>query len=233
MCPRPTESALICYLFNSRFPRCPVAPMVMKCLERLVRDHVTPSLPVTIDSLQFAYQTNRSTDDAMSHLLHTLSGSPRATGRGDQEWHTSADYRYFQHLSVVEHMEKEEQQIQCKTSTSWPTSLDDLLHSRTKVQIKRMRVSPHVSPHGLWYKSANLIRHINQKSKLNGLSMSVISLCVTAGLIPHSEIISHPGVKGAFSWILGDFPASSLISSSHLCHNLAQPIRLKASCFFK
>lgn len=81
VCPRPTESALICYLFNSRFPQCPVAltPMVMKCLERLVRDHVTPSLPVTIDPLQFAYQTNRSTDDAMSHLLHTLSGSPRAT----------------------------------------------------------------------------------------------------------------------------------------------------------
>lgn len=81
MCPQPTESALICYLFNSRFPRCPVAltPMVMKCLERLVRDHVTPSLPVTIDPLQFAYQTNCSTDDVISHLLHTLSGSPRAT----------------------------------------------------------------------------------------------------------------------------------------------------------
>lgn len=63
------------------FLRCPVAPMVMKCLERLVRDHVTPSLPVTIDPLQFAYQTNRSTDDAMSHLLHT---SPRHWQRGSR-----------------------------------------------------------------------------------------------------------------------------------------------------
>lgn len=157
MCPQPTESALICYLFNSRFPRCPVAPMVMKCLERLVRDHVTPSLPVTIDPLQFAYQTNCSTDDVISHLLHTLSGSPRATEtlaegiKSDMPLLTTGIFN----TSVVEHMEKEEQQIQCKTSTSWPTSLDDLLHSRTKVQIKRMRVSPHVSPHGLWYKSAN------------------------------------------------------------------------------
>lgn len=93
--------------------------MVMRCLERLVRDHVAPSLPVTIDPLQFAYQTNRSTDDAISHLLHTLSGSPRATEtlaegiKSDMPLLTTGIFN----TSVVEHMEKEEQQIQCKTST--------------------------------------------------------------------------------------------------------------------
>lgn len=195
--------------------------------------HVTPSLPVTTDPLQFAYQTNRSTDDAMSHLLHTLSGSPRATEtlaegiKSDMPLLTTGIFN---------------------TSLWWNTWRKR--SSRFSVKPRRdARVAGWSSEQRSKYREWEflltcllmvydinlliLIRHINQKSKLNGLSMSVISLCVTAGLIPHSEIISHPGVKGAFSWILGDFPASSLISSSHLCHNLAQPIRLKASCFFK
>lgn len=45
---------------------------VIKCFERLVRDDIKSSLPVTTDPLQFAYQTNRSTDDAISHLHTTL-----------------------------------------------------------------------------------------------------------------------------------------------------------------
>ncbi|KAK3516299.1 hypothetical protein QTP70_009421 [Hemibagrus guttatus] len=45
--------------------------VVMKCLERLVRDFIISSLPDTLDPLQFAYCPNRSTDDAISHLLHT------------------------------------------------------------------------------------------------------------------------------------------------------------------
>ncbi|KAL0150420.1 hypothetical protein M9458_054237, partial [Cirrhinus mrigala] len=45
--------------------------VVMKCFERLVKDFIISSLPDTLDPLQFAYRPNRSTDDAISHLLHT------------------------------------------------------------------------------------------------------------------------------------------------------------------
>ncbi|KAK1788819.1 hypothetical protein P4O66_002629 [Electrophorus voltai] len=43
----------------------------MKCFEKLVRDFITSSLPTSMDPLQFAYRHNRSTDDAIAHLLHT------------------------------------------------------------------------------------------------------------------------------------------------------------------
>ncbi|KAK1796912.1 hypothetical protein P4O66_000991 [Electrophorus voltai] len=45
--------------------------VVMKCFEKLVRDFITSSLPASMDPLQFAYCHNRSTDDAIAHLLHT------------------------------------------------------------------------------------------------------------------------------------------------------------------
>ncbi len=45
--------------------------IVMKCFERLFRNFITSLLPDTIDSLQFAYRPNCSTDDAITHLLHT------------------------------------------------------------------------------------------------------------------------------------------------------------------
>uniref|UniRef100_A0A6I8QMV9 Reverse transcriptase domain-containing protein n=1 Tax=Xenopus tropicalis TaxID=8364 RepID=A0A6I8QMV9_XENTR len=45
--------------------------VVMKCFELLVRDFIISSLPNSLDPLQFAYRSNRSTDDAISHLLHT------------------------------------------------------------------------------------------------------------------------------------------------------------------
>ena len=44
---------------------------VVKCFERLVKSIITPSLPATLHPLQFAHHPNRSTDDAISHLLHT------------------------------------------------------------------------------------------------------------------------------------------------------------------
>ena len=43
----------------------------MKCFERLVIAHINTIIPETIDPLQFAYCTNRSTDDAISIALHT------------------------------------------------------------------------------------------------------------------------------------------------------------------
>ncbi|KAK1800056.1 hypothetical protein P4O66_006556, partial [Electrophorus voltai] len=41
--------------------------VMMKCFEKPIRDFITSSL----DPLQFAYRHNRSTDDAIAHLLHT------------------------------------------------------------------------------------------------------------------------------------------------------------------
>ncbi len=45
--------------------------IVMKVFDRLVKSHICSSIPVTLDPLQFAYRPNRSTDDAISHILHS------------------------------------------------------------------------------------------------------------------------------------------------------------------
>ncbi len=44
---------------------------VMKVFERLVKNHLCSFILVTLDHLQLAYQPNRSTDDAISHVLHS------------------------------------------------------------------------------------------------------------------------------------------------------------------
>lgn len=54
----------------------PVAlmPIVMKCFECLVMQHIKICLPADLDHLQFACRTNRCTEDAISTLYHlTLS----------------------------------------------------------------------------------------------------------------------------------------------------------------
>ena len=49
----------------------PVAlTVIMKCFERLVKDHITSTLPDTLDPLEFAYRPNRSTDNAIAITLH-------------------------------------------------------------------------------------------------------------------------------------------------------------------
>ncbi len=45
--------------------------IVMKVFERLVKSYISSSITVTLDPLQFAYRPNRSTDDAISHILHS------------------------------------------------------------------------------------------------------------------------------------------------------------------
>ena len=45
--------------------------VIMKCFERLVKDHITSTLTVTLDLLQFAYRPNRYTDDTIATTLHT------------------------------------------------------------------------------------------------------------------------------------------------------------------
>ncbi len=44
---------------------------VMKVFERLLKKHIWSSIPATLDPLQFAYRPNRSTDDAISQVLHS------------------------------------------------------------------------------------------------------------------------------------------------------------------
>ncbi len=43
----------------------------MKVFERLLKNHICSSIPATLDPLQFAYRPNRSTDDAISQVLHS------------------------------------------------------------------------------------------------------------------------------------------------------------------
>ncbi len=51
----------------------PVAltPIFSKCFEKLVREHICSVLPASLDPLQFAYRSNRSTDNAIAFTLHT------------------------------------------------------------------------------------------------------------------------------------------------------------------
>lgn len=44
--------------------------IMMKCFERLVKAHLTSTLPTTLDPYQFAYRPKRSTDDAIATALH-------------------------------------------------------------------------------------------------------------------------------------------------------------------
>jgi hypothetical protein len=45
--------------------------VIMKCLERLVKDQITSTLPDTLCPLQFAYHPNSSTDDTFTIGLYT------------------------------------------------------------------------------------------------------------------------------------------------------------------
>ncbi len=51
----------------------PVAltPIFSKCFEKLIRDYICSVLPASMDPLQFAYHSNRSTDNAIAFTLHT------------------------------------------------------------------------------------------------------------------------------------------------------------------
>eukprot|EP00061_Rhincodon_typus_P005620 g25365.t1 len=48
-----------------------VTSIIMKCFERLVMAHINSHLPACLEPLQFAYQCNRSTTDAISLVLHS------------------------------------------------------------------------------------------------------------------------------------------------------------------
>ncbi len=48
-----------------------LTPIFSLYFEKLVREHICSVLPASLDPLQFAYRSNRSTDDAIAFTLHT------------------------------------------------------------------------------------------------------------------------------------------------------------------
>ncbi len=81
--PKPTYSSPLKTAIIVPVPKCstvtglndyrPIAltPVVMMCFERLVMAHIKDSIDVTVDSHQYAYKKNRSTDDVISSVVHT------------------------------------------------------------------------------------------------------------------------------------------------------------------
>ena len=49
-----------------------LTPIMMKCFERLVMKNIKEALPASLDPLQFAYRSNRSTDDTITQALHAV-----------------------------------------------------------------------------------------------------------------------------------------------------------------
>jgi len=54
------------------YPPVALTPIVMKCFERLVMDHIKDCTDITVDPHQYAYRKNRSTEDAISSVVHTV-----------------------------------------------------------------------------------------------------------------------------------------------------------------
>ncbi len=65
--PVPKKSSPSC--FNDYRPVA-LTPILMKCFERLVMQQIKSVLPPSLDPFQFAYRSNRSTDDAIATALH-------------------------------------------------------------------------------------------------------------------------------------------------------------------
>ncbi|XP_072564227.1 uncharacterized protein [Paramormyrops kingsleyae] len=65
--PVPKKSSVTC--LNDYHP-VTLTSVIMKCFERLVMVHIKNSLPHSLDLLQFAYRSNRSTEDAKFSALH-------------------------------------------------------------------------------------------------------------------------------------------------------------------
>eukprot|EP00061_Rhincodon_typus_P011236 g36108.t1 len=66
--PIPKKAHAVC--LNDEHPVA-LTSIIMQCFKRLVIAHINSSLPACLNPLQFAYQSNRSTDDAISLALHS------------------------------------------------------------------------------------------------------------------------------------------------------------------
>ncbi|XP_078794170.1 uncharacterized protein slc39a11 isoform X5 [Oryzias latipes] len=65
--PVPKKSSVSC--LNDYRPVA-LTPVIMKCFERIILNHIKDIIPATLDSHQFAYRENRSTEDAVSLAQH-------------------------------------------------------------------------------------------------------------------------------------------------------------------
>lgn len=66
--PVPKKTSITC--LNDYRPVA-LTPVIMKCFERILLRYIRGLIPADLDSLQFAYRENRSTEDAVSITLHT------------------------------------------------------------------------------------------------------------------------------------------------------------------
>ncbi len=67
--PLPKQSNVTC--LNDYRPVA-ITSIPAKCLEKLVIKHIKAAIPPSHDLYQFAYRGNRSTEDAIAIVLHTL-----------------------------------------------------------------------------------------------------------------------------------------------------------------
>lgn len=65
--PVPKKSAVSC--LNDYHPVA-LTPVIIKCFERFILSHIKDIISTDLDSHQFAYRGNRSTEDAVSMALH-------------------------------------------------------------------------------------------------------------------------------------------------------------------
>ncbi|XP_058501411.1 protein FAM169B-like [Solea solea] len=65
--PVPKKPTITC---RNDFRPVALTTTIMKCFERVVKDHIISILPPSYDPLQFAYKPNRSTEVAISTALH-------------------------------------------------------------------------------------------------------------------------------------------------------------------
>lgn len=67
--PAPKNSAV-----SSQNNYCPVAlaPILLKCFEKLALQHIKDNIPASLDHHQHAFRTNRSTEDLIFTALHSV-----------------------------------------------------------------------------------------------------------------------------------------------------------------
>ncbi|KAK3521384.1 hypothetical protein QTP70_004133 [Hemibagrus guttatus] len=65
--PVPKKSPVSCL---NDYRHIALTPIIMKCFKRLIMRHIKNLLPLSLEPMQFAYHSNRSTDTAIRTTLH-------------------------------------------------------------------------------------------------------------------------------------------------------------------
>ncbi|KAI4902382.1 hypothetical protein NFI96_005631 [Prochilodus magdalenae] len=96
-----------------------LTPIMMKCFERLVKDHITSRLPATFDPLQFAY---RSSDDAISSALHL--SLTYLENKNSYVWMLFTDFSSAFKTVIPQHLVDRPQTIRVGGNTSKTTTMN-------------------------------------------------------------------------------------------------------------